>query len=235
MPNFLETIFSQLQRAADRVVLREVHGEKFVSVTGRELLERIQTARSFLRTRGIEPGDRCALLGTNSISWIACDLALMAEKAIVVPLYSRQAPSDLVAMLKDCGPRLLMVGDESLGAAVLNLWSEAPSIVVLDDAIRGRSTLAKIENTPLPRSENDLVTIIYTSGTSGEPKGVCLTTANLTHMISCTTDRLEQLMVGHREPDRIFHYLPMNFAASWIVMLSALTRETEFTLSTDLN
>ena len=42
-------------------------------------------------------------------------------------------------------------------------------------------------------------------------------------------------MAGHREPDRIFHYLPMNFAASWIVMLSALTRETEFTLSTDLN
>jgi long-chain acyl-CoA synthetase len=235
MPNFLEAIFEQLQTAADRVVLREIHGEQIVSATGRELLERVQAVRSFLRTRGIEPGDRCALLGANSISWIACDLALMAEKAIVVPLYSRQASSDLVGMLKDCGPQLLMVGDESLGAAVLNLWNEAPSIVVLDDAIRGRSTLAKIENAPLPRSENELVTIIYTSGTSGEPKGVCLTTANLTHMISCTTERLEQLMAGHREPDRIFHYLPMNFAASWIVMLSALTRETEFTLSTDLN
>jgi len=54
-------------------------------------------------------------------------------------------------------------------------------------------------------------------------------------MIGCTTERLEQLMAGHREPDRIFHYLPLNFAASWIVMLSGLTRETEFTLSTDLN
>jgi len=54
-------------------------------------------------------------------------------------------------------------------------------------------------------------------------------------MIGCTTERLEQLMMGHREPDRIFHYLPLNFAASWIVMLSGLTRETEFTLSTDLN
>ncbi|HXA00014.1 MAG TPA: AMP-binding protein [Candidatus Dormibacteraeota bacterium] len=235
MPNFLETIFGQLQRSADRVILREVRGEQIVSVTGRELFDRVQSVRSFLRARGIQPGDRCALLGANSITWIACDLALMAEKAIVVPLYSRQAATDLVGMLKDCGPRLLLVGDESLGAAVVNAWSDAPSIVLLDDAVRGKSTDRPVEKAPLLRNDADLITIIYTSGTSGEPKGVCLTTANLTHMIGCTTDRLEQLMAGHREPDRIFHYLPLNFAASWIVMLSALTRESEFTLSTDLN
>ena len=235
MSNFLETIFSQLQRSADRVVLREVRGEQIISVTGRELLERVQRVRSFLRARGIQPGDRCALLGANSISWIVCDLALMAEKAIVVPLYSRQAAADLVGMLKDCGPRLLLTGDESLGAAVLNAWSDAPSIVLFDDAIRGKSIERPIDKAPLPRSDDDLVTIIYTSGTSGEPKGVCLSTRNLTHMIGCTTERLEQLMAGRREPDRIFHYLPLNFAASWIVMLSALTLESEFTLSTDLN
>ena len=235
MPNFLETIFSQLQRSADRVVLREVRGEQIVSVTGRELLERVQCARSFLRARGIQPGDRCGLLGANSISWIVCDLALMAEKAIVVPLYSRQAAADLVGMLKDCGPRLLLTADESLGTAVLNAWSEPPSVALFDDAIRGKSLDRPIDNAPLPRNDEDLVTIIYTSGTSGEPKGVCLTTRNLSHMIGCTTERLEQLMAGRREPDRIFHYLPLNFAASWIVMLSALTRESEFTLSTDLN
>src|SRR5215475_3542871 len=127
MPNFLEAIFSQLQRSADRVVVREVRGEQIISVTGRELLERVQGARSFLRALGIQPGDRCALLGANSISWIACDLALMAEKAIVVPLYSRQAPADIVGMLKDCSPRLLLAADESLASAVGNAWSGAPS------------------------------------------------------------------------------------------------------------
>ncbi len=235
MPNFLETIFSQLQRAADRVVLREVHGDKFVSVTGRELLERVQRARSYLRSVGVQAGDRCALLGANSIAWIACDLALMAEKAVVVPLYSRQAANDLAGMLQDCGPRLLLTGDEALGTAVAGAWSGAPPRVQFEDAMRVGSSALALDTPPLPREDSDLVTIIYTSGTSGEPKGVCLTTANLTHMIGCTTERLEQLMAGRREPDRIFHYLPMNFAASWIVMLSALTRETEFTLSTDLN
>src|SRR5258707_1359700 len=78
------------------------------------------------------------------------------------------------------------------------------------------------------------VTIIYTSGTSGEPKGVCLTTANLTHMLSCTTERLDQLMGQTREPDRVFHWAPFNFAASWILLLSCLSRESVLTLSTDL-
>jgi long-subunit acyl-CoA synthetase (AMP-forming) len=54
-------------------------------------------------------------------------------------------------------------------------------------------------------------------------------------MISCTTERLDQLMGETHEPDRVFHYLPFNFAASWIVLLTYLTRETVLTLSTDLN
>ena len=46
----------------------------------------------------------------------------MAEGAIVVPLYSRQAPAELAAMIKDCQPRLLFVSDASLGEAVAQAW-----------------------------------------------------------------------------------------------------------------
>src|SRR4029077_8507679 len=59
-------------------------------------------------------------------------------------------------------------------------------------------------------------------------------TANLTHMLACTTERLDQLMGASREPDRVFHYAPFNFAASWILLLSCLSRESVLTLSTDL-
>jgi long-chain acyl-CoA synthetase len=53
-------------------------------------------------------------------------------------------------------------------------------------------------------------------------------------MLSCTTERLDQLMGQTREPDRVFHYAPFNFAASWILLLSCLSRESVLTLSTDL-
>ena len=79
MPNFLETILAQLKRADGRVVLREIRGDHFVSVTGGELLDQIQLARLYLQSAGLQPGDRCALLAPNSIRWAALYLALMAE------------------------------------------------------------------------------------------------------------------------------------------------------------
>jgi long-chain acyl-CoA synthetase len=235
MTNFLENVFAELQKAAERVVLREVRGDKFVSVSGRELLDLVARARAYLRQAGVQAGDRCALLGPNSIRWVACDLALMAEGAIVVPLYARQAASELAGMMKDCGPRLLIVSDAALGEAVAAVWPEAPARVTFDEVLGSVLAGKGITAAPNPRRAEDLVTIIYTSGTSGEPKGVCLNVRNLDHMVACTTERLDQLMGVTREPDRVFHYLPLSFAGSWIILLSCISRESALTLSTDLN
>src|SRR4029077_2396730 len=216
MANFLEEIFSQLQRSAGRVVLREIRGEHFVSFTGRELLDQVQLVRSFLRGARLQQGDRCALIAPNSMRWIAFDLALMAEGIIVVPLYSRQAPADLVAMLKDCQPRLVFAGDASLGESLEQArpagGSPVPPRILFEEVLSKPPSQPGLPDGPNPRSNADIVTIIYTSGTSGESKGVCLSVGNLTHMLSCTNERLDQLMgqllVTSREPDRVFHYLP---------------------------
>jgi long-chain acyl-CoA synthetase len=239
MPDFLENIFSQLEQSADRVVLREVRNEDFVSVTGREMLEQVQHVRAFLRDSGLQPGDRCGLLAANSIAWAVFDLALMAEGLIVVPLYSRQAPAEICAMLQDCQARLLLVGDQAIGEAIARAWTgnpaSLPKCVVGSDVLSATQTNQSVPAAPNPRSSAHIVTIVYTSGTSGEPKGVCLSVENVSHMLSCTTERLNQLMGGSTEPDRVFHYLPFNFAGSWILLLSCLTRESTLTLSTDLN
>lgn len=237
MPTFLENIFAQLKRADSRVVLREIRGDQFVSVTGSELLEQVQQVRAFLRSSGVHPGDRCAILAPNSIRWVAFDLAMMAEGVVVVPLYARQAPSELAAMMKDCQPRMLFVNESEIGEAVAQAWPEAPTRVLFEKALaKGASESGSAER-PTSHSDSEIVTIIYTSGTSGEAKGVCLNVANLNYMLARTTERLGQLIsaTGAEGPDRVFHYLPLNFAASWLLLLSSLTRETTLTLSTDLN
>jgi long-chain acyl-CoA synthetase len=239
MPNFLANIFAELERSAHRVVIREIHGEGFASVTGAELLQRIQHARTSLRRYGLQPGDRCAILAPNSIRWIAIDLALIAEGVIVVPLYSRQAPAELVNVMRDCGPRLLIVGDASLGDAVVQAWpagDAVPRPALFEELLpQAGPVISPTIPPPNPRAESDLVAIVYTSGTSGEPKGVCLNTGNIAFMLGRTTERLGQLMTGATQPDSVFHYLPLNFAASWIAVLSFMSRESVVTLSTDLN
>ena len=238
MPNFLEDIFAQLQRADSRVVLREIHGEQFVSVSGKELLEQVQRVRLHLRRAGLQPGERCALLAPNSARWVAFNLALLAEGIIVVPLYARQAPAELAAMMTDCLPRFLFASDVSLGEAVAKAlplqWSSARRLVLFDEVLQEAAAETPPLEPPIPRQDADLVTIIYTSGTSGEPKGVCLNVGNVTHMLSCTRERFDLLMGATHEPDRVFHYGPFNFAASWILLLTCLSRESVLTLSTDL-
>jgi long-chain acyl-CoA synthetase len=235
MGNFLGTLFDQLHRVADRVVLREIRGEQFSSVTGRELLEQVGRARGYLRGLGLQPGERCALLGNNSIEWIALDLALMAEGAIVVPLYTRQAPPELAGMMKDCSPRFFFASDAALGESVAQVWPETPPRITFAEALTKIPSGESITGAPNPQKDADLVTIIYTSGTSGEQKGVCLNAGNLNHIVSCTTGWMDRLDWNSPEPMQVFQYLPFNFAASWIVMLSCLSKETVLTLSTDLN
>src|SRR5713101_3834534 len=163
MPGFLEHIFAQLRRAADRDVLREIYAHGVVSVRGRELLEQVRCVRAYLRRAGVRAGERCAMLGPNSIRWVAFDLALMAEGTVVVPLYSRQAPAELAAMVRDSSPRLLFCSDPQLGQAVADSWPGAPPRVQFEDVLRAApgEVAAAIPEEPLPLPDATLATIIY--------------------------------------------------------------------------
>jgi long-chain acyl-CoA synthetase len=231
--NFLERIFRFVRESGSRPVLQEIRDGEVVAATGRDLLEAIQTARAFLREAGLKKGDRCALVAPNSIRWAALDLAVIAEGGIVVPLYHRQAPEELVAMMKDASPALLCCGDEALRSGILGAWLDAPRACLLEEVFAPAN--AAPPEDPCALAYSDPVAIIYTSGTSGEPKGVVLSVGNLNHMLRCTTARLDLLAGLRTEPERVFHYLPFCFAGSWILLLSCLSRNSILSLSTDLS
>jgi long-chain acyl-CoA synthetase len=240
--SFLDEIFGQLEAAGDAVVVRELRGgetQQAASLqSGSGLLGLIAQAQEFVAARGLKKGDRCALLAHNSIRWVAMDLAIMAEGLIVVPLYARQAPAELVAMMKDCSPALICCGDALLRDGILIEWPEAPPQALFEDVFGGDSRpLRKTQGAWHPRShaDSDPVTIIYTSGTSGEAKGVVLTAGNVGHMLGCTSGRLDALMKSDRGQDGVFHYLPFCFAGSWIMLLTCLLRRNSLSLNMDLS
>src|SRR5262249_31636581 len=86
---------------------------------------------------------------------------------------------------------------------------------------------------PRPRADEDTVTIVYTSGTSGEPKGVMLTSSNIEFMLQATSNALGSLLGPNRSRHRVFHYLPFCFAGSRILLWSSLLRGSLLTLSSD--
>ena len=247
--SFLDDILARLETAADQPRLTELRESGPLPATGRELGEKIAQARGFLVARGMRKGDRCALLAANGIDWVAMDLAIMTEGLIVVPLYSRQAPAELVAMMKDCAPSLICCGDAALRDAIVQEWPEAPLQVLFDEvfadlhtgaASRAGAPFDFAQGRSAPHDDSDVVAIIYTSGTSGEAKGVMLTAGNVGHILKCTSAQLDILMqhrpgVDSTEPDRVYQWAPLNFAAAWITLLTSLRRGSLVSMNTDLS
>ncbi len=257
--NFLEAIWKRLDEWSERTVVQETRPEDFARATGAALLALIQSARESLRRAGVNPGDRVALLAPNGIRWTAVDLAIMAEGAIALPLYPRQAIAELALILKDADPVRIIAADRALARAIGPHAGRA-RVLIFDDVF-APATAAAIPaaetapaavpavtiDPPRPLAAGDPVTLIYTSGTSGVPKGVPLTVANVDHMLPCTRGRLDELMRAGKhkgvdattgalaeDAENVFHYLPCCFAGSWILMLTVLGRDAVLTFSTDL-
>src|SRR5882762_5378890 len=148
---FLEQIFASLDRSSDAVVLQELRDGEPVSLTAQQLLGQVLVARAYLRRLRLKKGDRCALLAHNSMLWVAMDLAAMAEGLTVVPLYARQAPAELVAMMKDCWPSVIACGEQSLADAIVGAWPEAPPHFCFENVFT--STREPVEN-PACRRED---------------------------------------------------------------------------------
>ena len=227
--SFVARILERARAAGSQPVLYEVHGERLVPERGRDLCSKVACARGLLRSLGVQRGDRVALLGPNSASWAALDLAIVAEGAICVPLYSRQEPRQLAGMLRDCTPTVLLAADEVLATAIAGAWPQHCPIV------RYEAAFAADQVNDVPAlADGDAVTIIYTSGTSGEPKGVVLNAGNVAFMLTVTVNELQRMSGSGRSEDRVFHYLPFCFAGSRIMLWSQLQRGNPLMIGTDL-
>jgi long-chain acyl-CoA synthetase len=225
--SYLQRIFGRLLKAENAPVIGEVRDGKIEPATGGELLAMVGKARAFIVGRGLKPGDRCALYAPNSVQWVAADLALGAQGVVVVPLDPRQVATEIAAVVRDSNPSLIWCSDQTYAA---NLPG-APETVLFEKIFCGPESASA---QPIPRADSDPVTIVYTSGTSGEQKGVVLTVGNITFMLGCTNARLDLLMGAPTQPDRVFQYAPFCFGAARILLLTSLSRNSLLLLSTDL-
>lgn len=227
--NFLEVIHAAVQKTREDQLLIELHGKERRPTSAAQLLHLVAHARGALRRAGVKPGDRVALLAPNSARWVAADLAILFEGAIVVPLYSRQDPRELAVMVRDCAPVIVLADGPELAAGLRGAWPEHCPIEDLRDVFAADP----VHEAPRPVAPTDPVTIIYTSGTSGEPKGVVLTRANVDYMLPQTRSSVDRITGGQRA-DKVFHFLPFCFAGSRVMLWTQLYRGNPLLLSTDL-
>ncbi len=158
-----------------------------MTLTYREALRAILGLAQVFVSAGILPGDRIAVSGKNSPEWAITYLATLFAGATVVPIDYQLHDDEIKTLVKASGARMLAVDSERYETLaklpverVLSLSPEHPDFVLetADAAAPEDWGSAVPPAVPVPRSGSDLAAILYTSGTTGRPKGVMLTHEN---------------------------------------------------------
>jgi long-chain acyl-CoA synthetase len=160
----------------------------FAPVSSEELYRRVARLHLALSEWGLEKGDRCALLAENRWEWAVADFAMVTAGVVSVPLYPTLPADQIHYILENSGARAIFVSTTAQQEKIESIRSRLPAV---ERVIRFDGQ-PLIPEGPLSDSErrqfqaaldavrpDDLATIVYTSGTTGTPKGVMLTHANL--------------------------------------------------------
>jgi long-chain acyl-CoA synthetase len=199
----LLSLFEDFRRFACDVAVVETRGYRREKLTYAELYGYARFWSAALGGRGIAPGDRVLLWGRNSAEWVACFWGILLRGAIVVPMDATASPDFVERAIQDASVKLI-VRDRQLAEAVL----APPSLVINDRKDDSLSAHPGVKTQVAPgdaSTRRTIAQILYTSGTTGEPRGVVLTHGNFL----ANLEPLERGIEEYRKYERWFH--PLRF------------------------
>ncbi|MGQ9805978.1 MAG: AMP-dependent synthetase/ligase [Chlorobiales bacterium] len=227
LTEMFNTVFAHYHGRTDKFALsRKVNG-KYQGITHDELHREVLAFAGYLKSIGIEKGDRVAILSENRPQWVVVDMATMMIGAVNVPLYPSLPPNQIAYIIQNSECKAVVVSTLLQLNKIRKIRAEVPtikSVVSINELDTPDDTVIEFEaakksgekfNHEHPNafanielSEHDLATLVYTSGTTGNPKGVMLTHRNLCENIkSCNESMCKVLPIDER--DATLSFLPL--------------------------
>ncbi|EPB6517305.1 AMP-binding protein [Vibrio parahaemolyticus] len=206
-----------LKWAAERpneVYLKQIINRQFVEFTYAEVADQALKLVSALRGLGIQPGDKVALVSKNCAEWFICDLAMMLGDYVSVPIFPTAGADTIEYCVTHSESKALIGGkldDPASTQQVIDAMPELISIALpYDSAPQCQYQFKALIADAVPSEErpqhydDKLMSLVYTSGTSGLPKGAMLTYGAFSWSV-------QQLInhIGIQANDRLFSYLPL--------------------------
>jgi len=202
------------QERPNEVYLKQIINRKFVEFTYADVADQALRLVSALRGLGAEPGDRIALISKNCAEWFICDLALMLGDYISVPIFPTAGSETIDYCLEHSESKILIVGKLDDNKATTQVLANRPNLLSIALPYPSAAqcqyeyrTLLKQHQPSTERPnhfDEKVMSLVYTSGTSGLPKGAMLT-------YGAFTWSAQQLInhIGIEDGDRLFSYLPL--------------------------
>ncbi len=229
-PNLVRLFLDRADLRGERPFLVAKRGGVWTSLSWREAAEQVCLLAEALRRLGLEPGDRVVLVSENRPEWAIADLAIMAAGCITTPAYTTNTEADHLHILENSGAAAVIVSTRKLAdrllPAVIRSGSAAHVVGIeplppvqssfachsWSDLLEGDAAAARlaVEARIAPIGRRDPACIIYTSGTSGAPRGVLLHHG----AILCNVDGAAHILAGDFGwgDERFLSFLPLSHA-----------------------
>src|SRR3981189_188307 len=198
----LLSLFADFARFGGDVAVIQRRGYRREKLTYTELFASANFWSCALAGRGVVPGDRVRLWGPNSAEWVACFWGILLRGAVVVPMDSAASPDFVQRAIKDAGVKLILRDRQQM-----ELPGAPPSMVIdFKDALARIHRAAHAGRNPGDAATRSTIAeILYTSGTTAEPRGVVLTHGNFL----ANLEPLERGIDAYRRYERWLH--PLSF------------------------
>ena len=171
--------FRQAEKYGDRALVHWLKDGAWQAESWSDMRRDILSVASGLVETGVKPGDCVVLMGENSLPWLYCDFGIQAAGAITVPIYPNSTPEIAHKIVDNAAAAYAIASDRKV-AAKLNVATVAlMGEKVAEWVKRGPTQVTEIASRLARIQPDDLCTIVYTSGTTGDPKGVELAHRNL--------------------------------------------------------
>ena len=239
--NLVELAEASVARFTARPLFGERGAAGWQWMTYGEWQGHVDALRAGLAALGVQPGDRVGIVSRNSAAWAVAAYAAYGLGAAFVPMYEAQRPEDWEFILRDCGATVVLGRTPAIAAELDAMQPRLPSlrhVVVIEAGLDEPRSLALLEQhgrgQPVPphhAEPEDLAGLVYTSGTTGFPKGVMLTHHNLTTNIEST---VAAFPIG--SDDRTVSFLPWAHVYGQVCelhILIAVGASTAFNTETD--
>lgn len=225
----LPELFATRAAESPELVAYRAHTEdRWIDYAWQEVVSRAGRWQAALRASGLRAGDRVALCLRNRLEWVLFDQAALGLGLVVVPLYYNDRPDNMAWCLNDSGARILLLEDAALWQALAPLVPKVERAICIGPAVRDERLWPLAQWVPTHvegytaahAQANGIATVVYTSGTTGRPKGVMLTHRNivadlvgLMHAVPALLTRrhefLSFLPLSHMFERTVGYYIPI--------------------------